>query len=326
MWDVLLLFSSICTAVVVGAPVTVKGHRGERVMIKCSYEPGYESYSKYFCKGDCSFGNKNIMVKSGSKAKDKRFSLTDDKKKRVFTVTITDLRTEDAGQYWCAVERSLPLADLYSEILLKVNQDKKTTEVSTISPFSKTQSSFSTTDLNLQSVTQTESETARTENTTVELHQPTTNLASVAGGLGSVLLVLTLCSGTFLILKKRKMKCGTALVQLNVQHNTETDVAAVTSSPNQTPASHLNTHPEVSTVYATVTKQQHDSNPSHTNSTNQVTDPDCDYYANVKSPDPTQDSRTELIYVTATHPQNISTHPQIISRNEGVIYSVINSK
>ncbi|XP_048051281.1 CMRF35-like molecule 8 isoform X7 [Megalobrama amblycephala] len=325
MWDVLLLFSSICTAVVVGAPDTVTGHRGERVEIRCSYEPGYESNSKYFCKGECSFSNKNIMVKSGSPAKDERFSLTDDKKNRVFTVTITDLRTEDEGQYWCAVER--PLTDVYSEILLKVKQDIKTTEASTISPFLTTQSSFSTTELNPQSVThQTENEITRTGNTTVELHQPNTNLASVAGGLGSVLLVLTLCSGTILILKKRKRKCGTALVQQNVQHNTETDVTAVTSSPNQTPASHLDNLPEVSAVYATVTKQQPDSNPGHTHSTNQVTDPDCDYYANINSPDPTQDSRTELIYVTATHPQNISTHPQIFSRNEGVIYSVINSK
>ncbi len=35
------------------------------------------------------------------------------------------------------------------------------------------------------------------------------DLSSVAGGLGSVLLVLVLCSGTFLILKKRKRKSGT---------------------------------------------------------------------------------------------------------------------
>ncbi|CAM4448818.1 unnamed protein product [Leuciscus chuanchicus] len=35
------------------------------------------------------------------------------------------------------------------------------------------------------------------------------DLASVAAGLGSVLLVLTLCSGTFIILKKRKRKSGT---------------------------------------------------------------------------------------------------------------------
>ncbi len=35
------------------------------------------------------------------------------------------------------------------------------------------------------------------------------DLSSVAGGLGSVLLVLVLCSVTILILKKRKMKSGT---------------------------------------------------------------------------------------------------------------------
>ncbi|XP_051742281.1 CMRF35-like molecule 1 isoform X2 [Ctenopharyngodon idella] len=283
MWDVLLLFSSICTAVVVGAPDTVTGHRGERVEIRCSYESGYESNSKYFCKGECTIGNKIIMVESGSAAKDERFSLTDNTTNRVFTITITDLRTEDEGQYWCAVKRTLN-TDVYSEIVLLVKEDKNTTEVSTISSFSKTQLYFSTTELNPQSVShQTESETTRTTtgNTTVELDQPTTmmrsDLVSVAGGLGSVLLVLTLCSGTFLILKKRKRKCGTALFQQNVQHNTETDrmyeeipnsdVATVTSSSNQTPESH---HPEVSAVYARVIKQQPDSNPGHTHSTNQV--------------------------------------------------------
>ncbi|XP_051755251.1 CMRF35-like molecule 8 [Ctenopharyngodon idella] len=136
MWDVLLLFSSICTAVVVGAPVTVTGHRGERVEIRCSYESRYESNSKYFCKGECMTGNKNIMVKSGSPAKDERFSLTDNTTNRVFTVTITDLRTEDEGQYWCAVKRTLPLTDVYSEILLKVKHDEKATEASIISSFS----------------------------------------------------------------------------------------------------------------------------------------------------------------------------------------------
>ncbi|XDV16500.1 hypothetical protein PO909_016188 [Leuciscus waleckii] len=213
MLDVLLLFSSICTAVVVGASQTITGYRGERVEIRCSYESGYESYSKYFCKGECPIiGYRNIMVKSGSPAKDERFSLTDDTMTRVFTVTITDLRTEDEGLYWCGVERIF--TDDYSEIMLLVKLDNKTTEVSTISSFSNTTSSyFSTTELNLQSAThQTETETTRTRttgNTTVQLYQTNTNLASVAGGLGSVLLVLTLCSGTFIILKKRKRKSGT---------------------------------------------------------------------------------------------------------------------
>ncbi|XDV16516.1 hypothetical protein PO909_016194 [Leuciscus waleckii] len=197
----------------------------------------------------------------------------------------------------------------------------------------------------LSATHQTETETTRTTTgiTTVQLYQTNTNLASVAGGLGSVLLVLTLCSGTFFILKKRKRKSGTALFQQNMQHNTETermykeipntDVTVVTSSSNQTPASHHNNCTEVSTLYATVTNRQPDSNPSHTHSTNQVTDTAGDYYANIKSLKATQDSRTELIYVTATHPQNISTHPQNISThpqnistNEGPIYSVINHK
>ncbi len=96
------------------------------------------------------------------------------------------------------------------------------------------------------------------------------------------------------------------------------DITA-TSSSNQTPASHLNTRSQDSVVYATVTNQQPDSNPSHTHSTNQVTDTDCDYYANMKPSEPTTDRRTELIYSTVTHPQNIKT-------NDGPIYSEIKHK
>ncbi|XP_042621003.1 CMRF35-like molecule 1 [Cyprinus carpio] len=119
MCVVLLIFSSIYT-VVVGALVTVTGHTGERFNISCTYESGYESNSKYLCKGDCNIVNKVIMVKSGSPAEDQRFSLSDDRTARVFTVTITDLRLEDEGQYWCGVKRTG--TDVYSEIVLLVKQ------------------------------------------------------------------------------------------------------------------------------------------------------------------------------------------------------------
>uniref|UniRef100_A0A8C1D6L6 Immunoglobulin domain-containing protein n=1 Tax=Cyprinus carpio carpio TaxID=630221 RepID=A0A8C1D6L6_CYPCA len=119
---ILLCLMIFLFSVVVGAPVRVMGYRGERVDIRCTYESGYESNSKYLCKGECNFGNKVIVVKSGSPAEDQRFSLSDDRTARVFTVTITELRTEDEGQYWCGVESTG--TDVYSEILLLVRLGK----------------------------------------------------------------------------------------------------------------------------------------------------------------------------------------------------------
>ncbi|XP_026121302.1 CMRF35-like molecule 1 [Carassius auratus] len=343
MCVVLLVFSSISTALynnisvsaVVGAPETVRGHRGERVDIRCRYESGYESNSKYLCKGKCIFVSRNIIVRSGSPAEDERFSLTDDTTASVFTVSITDLRTEDEGQYWCGVERTLN-TDVYSEIMLLVKEDKETAEVSTISSFINTASYFSTTEIYSRSSSITITERKETITDQHTSGGRLICLSSVAGGLGSVLLVLVLCSAMFLVLKKRKRKSRTvpsALFQQNVQHNTESvhmyeivnsdpgpsDVITATSPSNQTPASHLNTRPQDSAVYATVTNQQPDSNPSHIHSTNQVTDTDCDYYANMKPPDPTTENRTELIYSTVTRPQNIKT-------NDGPIYSMIKHK
>ncbi|XP_005160265.1 uncharacterized protein [Danio rerio] len=123
MWSFLpLLWSWISIAGVASVPDKLSGHRGQRFDIKCRYNSGYESNVKYFCKGKCHYGNKEIVAHSGTPAKDERFSLTDDTTNNVFTITITDLRTEDAGTYWCAVERVL-LPDVYSEIELLVEQE-----------------------------------------------------------------------------------------------------------------------------------------------------------------------------------------------------------
>ncbi|XP_051557811.1 CMRF35-like molecule 1 isoform X2 [Myxocyprinus asiaticus] len=102
MWNLLVLFACMITAVgsdVVGTPTSVFGYRKRRLDIRCLYKFGYETNSKYFCKGECFFQNKNIIIESGSPAEDERFSLTDDTTARVVTVSITDLRTEDEGKY-----------------------------------------------------------------------------------------------------------------------------------------------------------------------------------------------------------------------------------
>uniref|UniRef100_A0A9J7Y6B0 Immunoglobulin domain-containing protein n=1 Tax=Cyprinus carpio carpio TaxID=630221 RepID=A0A9J7Y6B0_CYPCA len=315
----LMVSSSVCV------DITVTGTEGGQVTIKCPYAKGYENSYKYFYKGI--YRDRNIILTSyGRKSSDGRFSLCDDHQMRTFTVIIRKLSLADAGPYGCRAGWGE-----YKQIQLNVvRAPQKTTPVqistSTLRPYTNTSTDHTGTETH-----QTEGERTRTMtgNTADTLSQPDTNLVPVAGGLGSVLLVLVLCSGTFLILKKRKRKSGTASFQQNVPHNTETermyeeipnslDVTTASSS-NQTPASHLFTRPHVCTVYATVTNQQPDSNLHHTHLTNQLTDTDWDYYANIKFPEATTDNRTELIYTTVTHPQNIKT-------NIDPKYSVIKNK
>ncbi|XP_017313218.1 CMRF35-like molecule 5 isoform X4 [Ictalurus punctatus] len=116
---ILLIFTFCLITAGSDAVTTVTGYRGRSVQIKCPYGSGYEEYNKYLCRGKCPHGgNKDIPVHSGSPAEDTRFSLYDDTTAKVFTVTITDLRTEDGNTYWCVIERTG--YDIYTELLLLV--------------------------------------------------------------------------------------------------------------------------------------------------------------------------------------------------------------
>ncbi|XP_016344514.1 CMRF35-like molecule 8 [Sinocyclocheilus anshuiensis] len=100
--------------------LTFTAHERGTVEIQCSYKSRYEEHVKYLCRGKCPRLNKDKAVESGSAARDKRFSLTDDKTAHNFTVTITDLRTEDQGQYWCGIETGLGKLDDFTEIHLEI--------------------------------------------------------------------------------------------------------------------------------------------------------------------------------------------------------------
>ncbi|XP_060755231.1 CMRF35-like molecule 5 isoform X2 [Neoarius graeffei] len=117
----ILLIFTFCLMIAddTDAVTTITGYRGRSVQIQCPYQPGYEEYKKYLCRGKCPIlGDKDIPVESGSPAKDPRFSLYDNTTAKIFTVTITDLRPEDKGTYWCAIERTV--ADIYTESRLLV--------------------------------------------------------------------------------------------------------------------------------------------------------------------------------------------------------------
>ncbi|KAI9535450.1 hypothetical protein NQZ68_003004 [Dissostichus eleginoides] len=74
---------------------------GGSITIPCLYESNYKNHVKYLCEGyywnSCSYAIKTNQQNS------RKFSISDDKILKIFTVTINHLTKEDTD-YWCAVE------------------------------------------------------------------------------------------------------------------------------------------------------------------------------------------------------------------------------
>uniref|UniRef100_A0A8C2FA49 CMRF35-like molecule 1 n=1 Tax=Cyprinus carpio TaxID=7962 RepID=A0A8C2FA49_CYPCA len=313
MCVVLLVFSSICT-VVVGAPVAVTGYSGERVDIRCTYESGYESNPKYLCKDACIYGNRIIMVKSGSPAKDQRFSLSDDRTARVFTVTITELRTADAGQYWCGVEKTV-IDDVYSEILLLVKQDNKTTEVSTISTFTATPSNFSTTEPYPQSsnITVTERKETITERkeTITERNETIPDRHNSSAGsviyisVGVVIMLVIFLMALMLLCMKRSRKSPRV-----TQSGLSQQVSVVLLPLNEKTAEDFNDH-----KYEEINKWQHKNKDITTVYTTADRLDDPTIYSTADKPD------DPTIYSTADKPDDSTIYSSADKPEDSTIYS-----
>ncbi|XP_057188574.1 uncharacterized protein LOC130553555 [Triplophysa rosa] len=249
--------------------------------------------------------------------------MQDDKKTRTFTVTIRNLIMADAGPYgceaWCMMSR------YFNQVLLKVNKVLFISAPRKQTP-SPSPSIDTTTDCTSTVSHQTGSERTSRGNTAGPLSQDS-DFTSITVGLVVVLLVL--CSGSFLLLKMKRKTFRTALHQQSEHQNIENDRMyeempeshpaspdVTTMLSNQMSASHLTNIPTTLSVYARVTNQQSDLKLSHTHSANQVTDTECDYYANLESPEATVNKTTECLYAKVKHQQDLKT--------EGQMYSVIN--
>ncbi|XP_026110186.1 polymeric immunoglobulin receptor-like isoform X1 [Carassius auratus] len=95
----------------------VIGREGDSVQIKCPYDEKHTEEKclrsrkclskevKYLCKGKCFTEDAQIIIHSDEDhVKNPRISVKDDTELNLFTVTMTELRAEDAGKYWCAVK------------------------------------------------------------------------------------------------------------------------------------------------------------------------------------------------------------------------------
>ncbi|CAI5679558.1 unnamed protein product [Oreochromis niloticus] len=117
-----LLFTSCvalrCVISAVGV-IHVTGYVGRDVNVSCSYDQGYESYEKYLCQNDCRSDN-DVLITTSHPVKNK-YRIHDDKTSQIFKTTISDLRSMDAGKYWCGVTRIG--IDIYTEVKLKLVRD-----------------------------------------------------------------------------------------------------------------------------------------------------------------------------------------------------------
>ncbi|KYO31098.1 hypothetical protein Y1Q_0016452 [Alligator mississippiensis] len=94
----------------VTGPTQVSSHLGGSVSVCCSYERGYETYRKFWCRsGFRQCFNGHIIETTGSEAnvKQDRVSIKDSHSLLTFTVTLENLTLGDAGFYHCGLVRTL---------------------------------------------------------------------------------------------------------------------------------------------------------------------------------------------------------------------------
>ncbi|KAL6482306.1 hypothetical protein MHYP_G00103860 [Metynnis hypsauchen] len=97
---------------------------GENFAIKCKYPDLFEENDKVFFKLE----NRSITEiintgKESQKVQSSRFSISEDRRSKVFSVRISDVREDDGGVYYCGVwkkQQSDGFYSLYREIQLQV--------------------------------------------------------------------------------------------------------------------------------------------------------------------------------------------------------------
>ncbi|XP_036853237.2 CMRF35-like molecule 1 isoform X2 [Manis javanica] len=189
---------------VIRGPGAVRGPVGGSLTVQCHYDPGWEKYVKWWCRG-AAWSSCNILVKttgSEHKVKMNHVSIEDDQMNRMFTVTLEELRWSDADTYWCGIEKIA--GDLGVQVKVAVDP-APTTEAAT-TPTSTTTTMFT--------VPVTPEETLHSPNMTSHHPDGSDSLQlSVLLPVVSTVLLLLLVAASFLawrLVKRQKKAAGTS--------------------------------------------------------------------------------------------------------------------
>uniref|UniRef100_A0A3B4U036 Immunoglobulin V-set domain-containing protein n=1 Tax=Seriola dumerili TaxID=41447 RepID=A0A3B4U036_SERDU len=87
-----------------GAIINEEGFEGGEVSFQCSYKFAWKN-DKYFCKDECKEAEDILATVKSEQNKDSwsKYSIKDEG--NTFFVTISRLTQDDAGIYWCGIER-----------------------------------------------------------------------------------------------------------------------------------------------------------------------------------------------------------------------------
>ncbi|XP_047402858.1 CMRF35-like molecule 1 isoform X9 [Sciurus carolinensis] len=120
----------------VTGPKTESGPERGSLTVQCNYTSKWKTHRKYWCGGAQWSSCRVLVITTGSEqeVKKDRVSIRDDQEKLTFMVTMVDLRTEDTGFYWCAIERT----GIDYRFQVNVNVDPAPTTVSTTVPTTST--------------------------------------------------------------------------------------------------------------------------------------------------------------------------------------------
>uniref|UniRef100_A0A3B5QNL3 Ig-like domain-containing protein n=1 Tax=Xiphophorus maculatus TaxID=8083 RepID=A0A3B5QNL3_XIPMA len=97
-------------------------HEGS-VTISCPYDSQSINKLKFLCRGNRPSTCRQQAVITSSNTQNGRFRLSDDRKSRIFTVTISSLTLKDSGSYLCGVQRNSGF-DVFSAVELKVKGER----------------------------------------------------------------------------------------------------------------------------------------------------------------------------------------------------------